>query len=168
MIITEDLVNHLSFDGGGDPAPVDTYTKSEVDTLLTKKFDLTRNNSIGGENSFYAVQNFNTQVCLYGLMRVMDGGVLRATTGKILIDNAPTEDTQAANKKYVDDSIAAAGGGGTSVDAYTKAETDALLSLKASQEDVDEIKETVDAIPSTYLNKKLVATFPEPAGLMHT
>lgn len=46
------------------------------------------------------------------------------------------------------------GGGSQPVDAYTKAETDALLSLKASQEDVDEIKETVDAIPSTYLNKK--------------
>lgn len=122
MIITEDLVNHIIEDGGGS-APVDTYTKTEVDTLLAKKFELTGNNTISGENSFYAVQNFNTQVCLYGLMRVMDGGVLRATTGKILIDNAPTEDTQAANKKYVDDTVAAAGGG-TSIDAYTKSESD--------------------------------------------
>lgn len=131
-IIPEDV--NVNDNEGGGSTPVDAYTKMEVDTLLAKKFELTGNNTISGENSFYATQNFNTQVGLFGLMRVMDGGVLRATTGKILIDNAPTEDTQAANKKYVDDTVAANGG--------------------ASQEDVDEIKETVDAIPSTYLNKK--------------
>lgn len=118
-IIPEDV--NVNDNEGGGSTPVDAYTKMEVDTLLAKKFELTGNNTISGENSFYATQNFNTQVGLFGLMRVMDGGVLRATTGKILIDNAPTEDTQAANKKYVDDTVAAAGG---SSDAYTKQESD--------------------------------------------
>lgn len=47
---------------------------------------------------------------------------------------APTSDTQAATKKYVDDAVASGGG---SVDAYTKTESDALFSTKTETNTLD-------------------------------